>query len=450
MRLREPLLRIFLEGGKGSAVGDVRWFSDDPAWFVRRWMTLARQRRHDLTDEEFAHAIESRLGYPVPVGTLRTWLAGVSPPGDALMAALMLAGLDVGQLQGLGTADSLDSDVKRRRFVGLGTALAGAAFLPPVEPLIDSENVERLVRALRRRVVDDQVVVGLEAISAQHREMYHRLGSFEMMEAVRGHLRSARLLLEGRQSPTSRRRLAAVVGEEAGHAAWLACDLGDATAAERYYALALAATEEAGDPVLGAYIQGFRGLVRLAQGRPREALTLTQGAAENSARGGTATMRAWLAGSEAQVAAVMQDGQSCREALGRAYHELDRSRPENDAPWMYSFDSWRLAAVAGSCYGALGETTAAEENFSVALALVGRRGPRGRAEMFLDLAGVYLQKRDIEQVCGWTRRSLAAALESDSAAGLDRIRQFRGHLDPWSDSPDVQDLDHELSRAWAL
>jgi len=133
----------------------------------------------------------------------------------------------------------------RREFMRQVTALVGTATMAAVLDLGDPDALDRFSLAVGRPTrVDRATVEHLETVTATHRELYHHLSSLELVDAVTGHLRGVTRLLRGAQHRVLRRRLAAVTGETAGHAAWLFHDLGDQKLTERYYADAAIATPQ--------------------------------------------------------------------------------------------------------------------------------------------------------------------------------------------------------------
>jgi transcriptional regulator with XRE-family HTH domain len=239
----------------------------------------------------------------------------------------------------------------RREFMRQVTALVGTATMEAVLDLGGPDELDRFSLAVGHPTrVDRATVQHLETVTATHRELYHHLSSLEPVDPVTGHLRGVTRLLRGAQHRLLRRRLAAIAGETAGHAAWLFHDLGDQKLTERYYADATIATRKAGDPALDAYVTGFKSLVRASDGEPTTALALARAARQAGARSATATTRAWLAGLEAQALAGLHDNKACFVALRQAETAIGQARPDEDPPWMYSFDEGRLAALAGICY----------------------------------------------------------------------------------------------------
>jgi transcriptional regulator with XRE-family HTH domain/tetratricopeptide (TPR) repeat protein len=334
----------------------------------------------------------------------------------------------------------------RREFMRQVTALVGTATMETVLDVGGPDALDWFSLALGHPTqVDRATVQHLETVTATHRELYHHLSSLELVDAVTGHLRGVTRLLRGAQHRVLRRRLAAVAGETAGHAAWLFHDLGDQKATERYYADAAIATRKAGDPALDAYVSGFKSLVRASDGEPKTALALARAARQTGARSATATTRAWLAGLEAQALASLHDNKACFVALRQAEAAIGQARPDEDPPWMYSFDEGRLAALAGTCYRQLGKLTAAERTLQGALEGLDASRTRRRSEVLLELALVQLEKEDIDKACRFATQSYEAVVEAGSVLGQRRVGAFRSRLDRWSDAEAVRNLDEQLA-----
>ena len=334
----------------------------------------------------------------------------------------------------------------RREFMRQVTALVGTATMEAVLDIGGPDELDRFSLAVGRPTrVDRATVQHLEAVTATHRQLYHHLSSLELVDPVTGHLRGVTRLLRGAQHRLLRRRLAAIAGETAGHAAWLFHDLGDQKLTERYYADAAIATRKAGDPALDAYVSGFKSLVRASQGEPKAALTLARAARLVGTRSATATTRSWLAGLEAQALATLHESKACFVVLRQAETAIGQARPEEDPPWMYGFDEARLAALAGSCYRQLGKTAAAERTLQEALEALDASRTRRRSEALLELALVQLEKEDIDKACRFATQSYEAAVEVGSVLGQRRVRAFRSRLDRWSDAEAVRRLDEQLA-----
>jgi transcriptional regulator with XRE-family HTH domain len=392
----------------------------------------------------YASSLAAQVG--VSVTTFSRWENGHQQPSRRHQRRLCEL-LDVEPAE-LGFEGDL-FEVERRRFVKQLLRVMAVGTVAPFVELDCQESLERLALAIRRPSrLDVQTVAHLEKITQDHRELYHRLGPFELLGELTGHLRTLELLLTDTTSPRLRRPLAAMAGETAGHAAWLSHEIQHHRAVGRYYQLADVAMQQAGDPVLRAYVLGFRSVVHRTEGEPAEALRLVQGAGALAARSATATISSWLQGLEAQALAATGSTRDCLVALKRAEAAIERARPGEDPAWMYSFDRGRFQILAGSCYRRLGKTKAAERTFYEALHLLGpSASARRRAEVLLELAYVEVQKRDLGRACDLAAQSLAGALEVGSAAGVREVRAFRAHLASLGPPGDasVADLDERLA-----
>jgi tetratricopeptide (TPR) repeat protein len=132
-------------------------------------------------------------------------------------------------------------------------------------------------------------------------------------------------------------------------------------------------------------------------------------------------------------------------ALREAETAIWQARPQEDPPWMYSFDDARLAALAGACYRQLGKLPAAERTLQNALAALDASCTRRRSEALLELALVQLEKEDIDEACHFAGQSYEAAMAAGSVVGQRRVGEFRSGLDQWSDTEAVRNLDDQLA-----
>jgi transcriptional regulator with XRE-family HTH domain len=382
-----------------------------------------------MTQEELAERVE------VERNTVSRWELGHHEPrAGELRRVCSALGVEISDLVPVAS-----EDVDRRRF--LHVAGIGLAGLMSLDPAWSQADLERLEFSVGRQRIDEESVRDIETIAQKHAQLYFRLGSLEMLELVQGHVRTTLMLQRGTVPDDLRPRLAAVVTEEAGRAAWHAYDLGRTATSESFYAVAEEAAHEAA-PAEGANVKAYKSIVRVAGGRIREALALVEDAQEHGVAADP-SMRAWIAAMEALAAAAAQDRSRAEGAFRRAETQLNEAArlPGNRLFWL---DPWRLAALAGAMYERLGDAREAERRMQPALDYLPQRSPRGQSEMLLDLAGIALLRGDADDAVQRARDSLARARDAQSVASEDRVRQFRMRLHPLGDLPGIATLDREL------
>jgi transcriptional regulator with XRE-family HTH domain len=395
------------------------------------------RQRHALSQEGLAE----RVG--VNRNTVGRWELGLHEPRSVELQRVCSAfGVEVSDLVPVAS-----SDVDRRDFLH-HVGVAGVAGLMGLDPASSLADLERLASSLRRQVVDDETVNHMEAISRHHSELYFRLGSLEMLELVQGHVRTTMLLQQGQMPDELRQRLAAVITEEAGRAAWHAYDLGRTATSESFYAVTEHTAKDA--PAEGAYVKAYKAVVRLDGGRIREALALIEDARERG-KDADPSMRAWIAAIEAQAAATAQMRARAGAALRRADRDLHEAArlPGNRGPLaihggMTWLDFWRLSALAGAAYERLGDGGEAARRMQPALEYLPQRSPRGQSEQLLDLAGIALLNGEGDQAVQLARESLTQARDAQSVASVDRVRRFRMRLHTLGGTPGIAALDHDL------
>jgi len=88
----------------------------------------------------------------------------------------------------------------RREFIRQVTALVGTATMEALLDVGGPDALDRYSLAVGHPTrVDRATVQHLETVTATHRELYHHLSSFELVDAVTGHLRGVARLLRGAQ-----------------------------------------------------------------------------------------------------------------------------------------------------------------------------------------------------------------------------------------------------------
>ncbi len=310
------------------------------------------------------------------------------------------------------------------------------------EPGIDWE---RLATAGRKCVgVVDRVVDDLELITDQYRRLYHHLPSMEMVALLSSHEGLLSSLLKAPGPDHLRQRLASALAETAGFAAWGWHDLDDRFKAFHHYRLADRALHEADNSALGAYVHGFQAIACVSQGDRQAGLSLLETAVAQARNTAPASTNSWLQALQAEAWAAAGDARATARLLRRAEDQLSRVRPEDNAPWMFDFDSGRLAAFQGSCFLHLGRLKDAKRCLCEALMQLPDTCARRRGEIQIDLAQAYLASGDVEGACQFARKGLAGFVVTGSVVGLRRVRRLRAELIRSGHRKAAEELDEML------
>jgi transcriptional regulator with XRE-family HTH domain len=289
----------------------------------------------------------------------------------------------------------------------------------------DEEDLHRAwLSGVRSRRAPALVADQVTEITAQFRLLYHHLPPADLLPAVIGHLRLLDRLLH-RAGDDIRRRLASEVAETAGLAAWLCGEADDGIGMLRLYRMADDAAELSGERALAGYIVGFHAQALICRAELGRGLAQLDAACAITGQG-QPTVTAWLAALQAQALATAGRPGEALTALDAAERDFARGDTVAAAEWMYGFDAARLAAHRGACLLRLGDTEAAAAALSEALAELPASCVRRRAEVTLDLAGVRLLQRDIEDAVRLTVDAVEGFADRGSNSGLRRAAQFAG------------------------
>ncbi len=342
-----------------------------------------------------------------------------------------------------------DDDVERRDFIRKVSALLGVAALPmPRFEPAGQEPWERLARALRQPGrVDDETVDHLEQVTvALHSLGPTQVGSRALLGPVTGHLDAITMLLQGSPPAVLWGRLCSLAAETAGLAGWLRWNMDDPDGAAAYFRTGLDAAREAGDRTLGAWLMGSAACQPPYREDPHERLRQLRGRTHGFVQAdATAATQVWLAAKEADACAMLGDVDGCLRALDRAETSLGRAAHDEAArPRFSSVDEKWLEGERGASLARLGMTQEARAILQRVLAALGPSSERDRLWLFTALAGTYVRDGEPEEACRVARLALNGASRMQLEPVLRVLHTLRHDLEPYQDSPAVQELDEQL------
>lgn len=258
---------------------------------------------------------------------------------------------------------------------------------------------------------DEQLLMML---SASYRRLEQHLASRMLIGPAVAHLTLVRQIQQ-RRAGRAGRRLATVISETAGLAAWLYVDLDDRANARRHYQLAIAQARDSGHPLLPAYMIASLGHFAVSSGDAAQGLHLVAQARASLPRSAPVVASVWLDSIEAVALAERHD-QRALGLLDVAEGRLDRVADDDPVwPWLFRFDRPKLAGYRAAVEAKLQRWRAAAGSFRTAAGAT--QSPKQHAVLQVEQARVLAARDQSERAC-----ALAVdAFDTGRAYGSERI-----------------------------
>jgi hypothetical protein len=284
--------------------------------------------------------------------------------------------------------------MERRRFLQAMATSAGAALLGAA----------------------DQSAEAITAVTGGFRRLESTTAAAELSAPVTAHLR----FIAG-QLDHGGREFEAAASEAAGLAAWLAVDQADDAAAGRHYRQAVRYAHRSGSDVLAAYMLGSMALWAAETGRGSDAARLVGQARQSIPQPAPPTVGAWLAAIEGMAHASAGDADAALAACKRA-ETAGAADHEPMWPWLFPFNSVKLAGYVGACATRLRLPRTALPALTEALDGPGPARTKQRALVLADLAANHRALGDHDQARELVAEASAIGIERSSAKVLRRVR----------------------------
>jgi len=353
------------------------------------------------------------------------------------------------------TTGSGSEAVKRRDFFReTGRVIVGGAAFLASRDILSDELLDRFHRALEKpSTVDTRMLTYLQTHAEGYwRDHYHAsLVSSDLLDYVREHFQRIVKLLDGPMLPTARIRLCSTASETALLVGTLLFDLADYIHSREYFRASIRAAQEANHHTLQAVGWGWMSLSWTYGGNLQEALVCIQTARSLAVLSDSITVRTWLAAIDAEAQAKLHNYDACRKSLDEAERIEDSERAEQVHYWT-SYDRVQFEGYEGTCYRLLYQhgnvrTYAYLTNAQLALkrALTETDPVVARLQsVFLsDLAGTYVQQKEIEEACRLAQEALQVNAPQSQMV-VQRVLALRQELEQWKNLQDVKNLDAHL------
>jgi hypothetical protein len=213
--------------------------------------------------------------------------------------------------------------------------------------------------------------------------------------------------------------------------------------ARSWYGSAIRAARSAGDPLLAAYQAGSLAQFEAHAGNGVQALNLAQNARRLLGPDRPGVADAWLSSVEALAHAANGDQRGADRALTRSRSVAETLSAEEPPPWpwVFQFDSVKVAACRVTCGAKLGLADWALTDDTEALAT---GHSKQRALVVLDLAAGHLAAGRIEAAFALASRAVDTGLQYRSGRIVERARAVRRSLVLTSPPKVVRDFDERL------
>jgi hypothetical protein len=283
------------------------------------------------------------------------------------------------------------------------------------------------------------------ATSLSYRQLEQHTPARSLAKPVAAHLALA-CDLARRSEGQQHARLSAAVAEIAGLAAWLHADLAEPAQARGFYKMSITAAQRARHPLLAIYMQGSYGQYATTAGDAIQGLRLIRDASARLPRRAPNTARAWLASLEAVALGYLGD-RSALKTLGDAERYADTAGGEPVWPWVFQFDSSKIASYRAITASRLGLPSLASQAFDIAS--TSARSPKQAAVVAVEQARALVAGGQLEQACALAVAAYDVGGTYDSERVRHAVRAFRSNLGHQAPQRITGELDARLHSAYA-
>jgi hypothetical protein len=347
-------------------------------------------------------------------------------------------------------------DMRRRKFL-LGSAFSAAAFSEPALYALTVPPAQSTARAGGRRIGMADVEVLTKHVT-HLRALECRYGSRPVREQMVQLLHhEANSLLHGSYTDKTGKALLSAVANASWQAGYLSWDVGRHSLAQRYYTQALDLAMTAGDRRYAGYVLSQMSWMTAHLGhgaatehdrlrKARQSVALARAGINVVQDAATPVLAAQLHAVQARGLALLGDAPGTRRAVLAAERHYERSRIEDEPPWLGFYTDAGFAVDIGRGLRDAGETKEAAKLIKRALDSVESWKVSGRCAIETELASAHFVGGDWERVATVGRDAVRTATEVGSNRAVDGLRTLQRQLRPMRPaSPHLRELDARIT-----
>lgn len=172
------------------------------------------------------------------------------------------------------------------------------------------------------------------------------------------------------------------------------------------------------------------------------------------AKNANATIQAWLAAVETEVQAKLNEKDAFFKALRDVQYPDSSVFEKRESYWIH-FNQSLAAGYKGVSFLKLAQKSEgsqrrtfsanAQEALTEAIAVLDPVLTRRKPNLLADVAGTYIQTRNIEQACSIAIEAVTMIDQIKSQVVLQRILDLRKELESWRSTESVSRLDNHIS-----
>jgi hypothetical protein len=338
-------------------------------------------------------------------------------------------------------ADTMD----RRELLQLLGSAATTVAASPIVGSLDSEEQERLVRAIvSPSRVDERVIDHLDAMLRYCKRQDDALGSRAVLNTALAQRNLVCGLLA--ECPNDLRpQLLSVYSDMSTSIAYYFFDHNDYDSAWYYGEQARAAAQDAGNIELTIYALCEMSDHASWQGKAHPAIELAAAAKSLVSKSENPLMRILAAQGAGTAYAVDGQYKACMVEFERAQDALASAGQVPAGSIGYFLDEGYLTRKKSECLLRLGKPQQAAASASAGLALYDKSFVDGHAVCTLHLGNAHLQSDEIDEAARVVSSAAGLAAQTRSARLVKELRTTRARMHPWQGTQAVTMLDDQLA-----